>query len=104
MDFAYYLWDRMEKAGIEREDFHPKRGDALIWHGNLPHEGTKVKNSALTRKSYVTHYTAEATLPDWMRNRNWRGQSLGVFENGAYCYRYKWYDGKPSLPSWTREY
>jgi ectoine hydroxylase-related dioxygenase (phytanoyl-CoA dioxygenase family) len=100
MDFAYFLWDRMKAAGIERKDFCPKRGDVLIWHGNLPHEGTKVNNPTLTRKSFVTHYTAEATLPNWMRKFDADGQPVGVFENGSYSYRYAWFDGFPNLPSW----
>jgi ectoine hydroxylase-related dioxygenase (phytanoyl-CoA dioxygenase family) len=101
MDFAYFLWDRMAKAGLSREDFCPRRGDVLIWHGNLPHEGTKVANPGLTRKSYVTHYTAEATLPDWMRAFDKMGRPSGVFENGAYSYRYAWFDGYKCLPSWA---
>lgn len=100
-EFSKYLGDRMTRLGIERQVFCPKRGDVLLWHGNLPHEGTAVKNSALTRKSYVTHYTAERALPGWMRNHDEFGKPIGVFENGAYCYRSPWYDADPVLPSWT---
>ena len=99
-EFAAYLYQRMERAGIARQEFFPKRGDALIWHGNLPHEGTAVRDPRRTRKSYVTHYTAEATLPDWMRNFDESGNPVGVFENGGFSYRYKWFDGKACLPSW----
>lgn len=102
MDFADYLYRKMSEAGIDRREFCPRKGDVLIWHGNLPHEGTRVLNPALTRKSYVTHYTSEPTLPDWMRNYDKHGNPIGVFENGAYSYRYAWFDGKPSLPSWSK--
>ena len=102
-EFATYLYQRMEQAGIRRQQFFPKRGDVLIWHGNLPHEGTAVKDSRRTRKSYVTHYTAEATLPDWMRNFDASGNPIGVFENGGFSYRYKWFNDKTCLPSWERE-
>lgn len=102
-DFARYLEQRMKEAGIARQEFFPKRGDVLIWHGNLPHEGTAVRDPRRTRKSYVTHYTAEATLPDWMRNFDERGQPVGVFENGGLSYRYKWFDGTVCLPSWENE-
>lgn len=100
-EFAEFLAGQMVQAGIEAKTFCPKRGDALIWHGNLPHEGTTVRNPELTRKSYVTHYTAETTLPDWMRNFDERGHPIGVFENEGYSYRYKWFDGMKSLPSWN---
>ncbi len=102
-DFARYLQDRMAEQEIPRRQFCPKRGDVLLWHGNLPHEGTSVRNAELTRKSYVTHYTAESTLPDWMRNYDQEGQPIGVFENGGYSYRYRWFDEQPTLPSWRRE-
>ena len=100
-DFAEFLYKQMAVAGIQRKDFYPKKGDVLIWHGNLPHEGTPVSDPSMTRKSYVTHYTSESTLPDWMRSFDSTGVPLGVFENGAYSYRYKWFDEKPTLPSWS---
>jgi len=93
----------MEEAGIARQEFFPRRGDVLIWHGNLPHEGTAVRDPRRTRKSYVTHYTAEATLPGWMRNFDESGNPIGVFENGGFSYRYRWFDGKVCLPSWESD-
>lgn len=39
--------------------FDAKKGDVLIWHGNLIHGGSKRKNPKLTRKSMVCHYFAE---------------------------------------------
>lgn len=103
VDFAHYLAARMAEKGIPRRQFCPKRGDVLLWHGNLPHEGTGVRNKALTRKSYVTHYTAESALPEWMRNYDQHGRPIGVFENGGNSYRYRWFDDAPTLPSWSLE-
>jgi phytanoyl-CoA hydroxylase len=102
MEFAEYLWARMKAQGLDRVEFHPRKGDVLIWHGNLPHEGTQVKDPARTRKSYVTHYTAERFLPEWMRPPLATLRGLGVFENGGTSYRYPWFDGRPTLPSWRR--
>lgn len=100
MDFAKHLWSRMSEVGITRQDFCPKRGDVLLWHGNLPHEGTPVKDKSRTRKSYVTHYTADWAMPDWMRNHDALGRPVGLFENGGLCYRQPWFDQFPALPSW----
>jgi phytanoyl-CoA hydroxylase len=100
MDFAHYLWARMEAAGLKRINFHPKRGDVLIWHGNLPHEGTKVIDHSLTRKSLVTHYTSLTDLPDWMRAPAARQLGLGVFADGGYAYEFPWLIGRKKLPSW----
>lgn len=99
-DFAAFLSAQMESADIRGRSFCPKRGDVLIWHGNLPHEGTPVRDVNLTRKSYVTHYTAEAALPDWMRNFDADGNAIGVFENGGFSYRYRWFNDATPFPSW----
>lgn len=98
--FADYLESRMEMAAIKPKVFCPRLGDVLIWHGNLPHEGTRVNNPYATRKSYVTHYTSEEALPDWMRNFDANGSPQGVFENGGFSYRYPWFNGVSTLPSW----
>lgn len=100
IEFAHYLQSRMTELGIQRQEFCPKRGDVLLWHGNLPHEGTAVKDKSRTRKSLVTHYTSEPALPDWMRNHDSTGKPIGVFENGGYCYRWRWFDEVPAFPSW----
>jgi hypothetical protein len=42
--------------------FHAKKGDILIWHANLLHGGSAIKNPSLTRKSMVAHYYAEGVL------------------------------------------
>jgi phytanoyl-CoA hydroxylase len=100
MDFAEYLAQRMTAERIARENFCPKRGDVFIWHGNLPHEGTKVSNPALTRKSYVTHFTSLPDLPTWLvagddlADRRFASNGGFAFINGAYA-------KLPRLPSWT---
>ena len=36
-----------------------KKGEAVIWHGNLLHGGSQQKNMNLSRHSQVTHYYFE---------------------------------------------
>jgi hypothetical protein len=100
MEFAHYLWDRMKMCGIEPDVFLPKKGDVLLWHGNIPHEGTRVKDPALTRKSYVTHYTSLPMMPDWMQPTDAQRLGHGIFLNDAYCFRYPWLVDRRTLPSW----
>ncbi|MFT3729157.1 MAG: phytanoyl-CoA dioxygenase family protein [Terricaulis sp.] len=100
MDFAHYLWGRMEAQGLKRVDYCPKKGDVLIWHGNLPHEGTPLVDEKLTRKSYVTHFTSLPDLPEWMRQPMAEMRGLGVFNNGGYAFEYPWLSGRRKLPSW----
>lgn len=53
---------RSEAAGLSRETFLPKKGDALIWASDLVHGGTKMENER-TRKSIVTHYCPVGVAP-----------------------------------------
>ena len=41
---------------IEPEVFHGQPGDVLIWHGQVLHGGSPIKNYGRTRRSLVTHY------------------------------------------------
>lgn len=54
------LWDALvEKQGLKREVFRPKKGQALIWTSNLLHGGSVQVNHDRTRWSQVTHYFFE---------------------------------------------
>lgn len=52
--------DFMEKImgtmGFQKQFFHAKKGDALIWSSNIVHGGSAVLNPESTRYSQVTHY------------------------------------------------
>lgn len=39
-----------------------KKGDVLLWHHNLIHGGSRIKNAELTRKSFVFHYFARGVF------------------------------------------
>ena len=86
IELSRYLEDRVKEAAISPQIFLPKRGDVLIWHGNLIHEGTAIKDPALTRKSYVTHYTSLDAYPKEHRRDDGGGLAL----NGGYAYDYPW--------------
>jgi phytanoyl-CoA hydroxylase len=100
MQFAHFLWDRMRSQGVQPEIFCPKKGDVLIWHGNLVHEGTKIKQEGLTRKSYVTHFSSLAAYP--LRQRKPKALESGAYisANGGYVFDWPWLDGVPRLPGW----
>jgi ectoine hydroxylase-related dioxygenase (phytanoyl-CoA dioxygenase family) len=46
----------IEEKKLQKEIFHAKKGDLLIWHANILHGGEKVTDKNATRKSLVTHY------------------------------------------------
>lgn len=47
---------------LQKEIFLAKKGDVLIWHGNLIHGGEPMMNKLLTRKSLVVHYFASGVI------------------------------------------
>jgi len=98
MEFAEYLWGRVKDTRTPPEVFLPKKGDALVWHGNLIHEGTAIKNVKLTRKSYVTHYTSFDSYP--LAHK--RPDGSGIAENGGFAFDYPWLNPqRRKLPSET---
>jgi phytanoyl-CoA hydroxylase len=100
VDFSAHLEQRMRAIGIAPQVFLPKVGDVLIWHGNLTHEGSKVNNPALTRKSYVTHFTCLDAYPrDFMKpGAIERGECIA--RDGGYVFFYPWVRHPAKLPSW----
>ncbi|MTW14101.1 hypothetical protein GM658_26150 [Pseudoduganella eburnea] len=96
IELSRFLEDKVRQAAIAPEIFLPKKGDVLIWHGNLIHEGTAINNPALTRKSYVTHYTSLEAYPQEHR----RAKGEGLTLNGGYAYDYPWLSpSRSQLPS-----
>lgn len=51
-----YIQKELAEREIVEEVITGDIGDVLIWHGQLYHGGTPIKDRTLTRKSLVTHY------------------------------------------------
>ncbi len=99
IELSEYLAERMRAAGVEQRIYCPRKGDVLVWHGNLSHEGTVIRDAALTRKSYVTHYTSlgaypPAHLKPQAPDRGWIAR-----EHGGYVFEYSWLSNQNQLPS-----
>lgn len=99
IELSEYLAERMRSAGVAQRVYCPRKGDVLVWHGNLSHEGTAIRNAALTRKSYVTHYTSlgaypPAHLKPGAPERGWIAR-----ENDGYVFEYSWLSDQNQLPS-----
>jgi phytanoyl-CoA hydroxylase len=61
-DYAKHLDKVCTEMGFKKEEFLPKKGDALIWHSALAHGGSYLTKE-VTRKSFVTHFTTEQSYP-----------------------------------------
>lgn len=52
----------VEEHPLQKQIFTAKKGDMLVWHGNLIHGGEPMLHKDLTRKSMVVHYFAEGVI------------------------------------------
>jgi phytanoyl-CoA hydroxylase len=60
-----YLEAKLKESGARKEIFLGKAGDVFLWHGQLLHGGTGIKDLSRTRKTLVTHYwRAEDVQPE----------------------------------------
>lgn len=48
-------------AGLRQLAFHPKKGDVVIWHPELPHGGAPITKPGTSRRSLVGHFIPEGT-------------------------------------------
>jgi phytanoyl-CoA hydroxylase len=70
-DFLDSLDRDAERLGHVKSSFLAKAGDVLIWHADLAHGGSAITNPGVTRKSLVTHYTAQKFAPFYMRSHRY---------------------------------
>ncbi len=92
MEFSEWLLARIAAGGFEKKVFLPRRGDVLLWHAALVHEGTAIVNPQLTRKSLVTHYTAATKMPETHLVRGSDGQPLDFRIHGGHAFKHSWVD------------
>jgi ectoine hydroxylase-related dioxygenase (phytanoyl-CoA dioxygenase family) len=54
------IWSKkIEAAGLKPESFLASKGDVIIWHANLAHAGSAIRDARLSRKSMVAKYVAK---------------------------------------------
>ena len=82
LGFLKHLHDASAARGLKRQQFRPKRGDALIWHADLAHGGSRIVNKSLTRKSIVTHYCPVSQAPGYYAH----GRHSDKLDCGDGCY------------------
>ena len=54
--------DLLKGEVFEKKYFLAKKGDVLIWHANLLHGGSPIKQKGKSRKSMVAHYFCEGVI------------------------------------------
>jgi ectoine hydroxylase-related dioxygenase (phytanoyl-CoA dioxygenase family) len=96
-EFSEWLGKGIEQGQYEKRIFLPKKGDVLIWHAALLHEGTKISNPATTRKSLVTHYTGRSKMPDSHKTFGDKGELQEIQHNGGVVLKHRWVDYSKQL-------
>ena len=99
VELSNYLSEQVGRNGIASRIYCPRKGDVLIWHGNLSHEGTRIANDQLTRKSYVTHYTSLEAYPKAHLKAGAPDSGWICRDNEGYVFEYAWQDRLRQLPS-----
>jgi phytanoyl-CoA hydroxylase len=89
------LNEEAERRGIKAESFLPKKGDALIWAGDLAHGGTKITKPDATRRSLVTHYCPEDVVPYYATYTKFFYKKPADVKNCFYSARH--YDLRPVM-------
>jgi phytanoyl-CoA hydroxylase len=102
-EFTAHLAAQAAALGLRPQRFLPRRGDVLVWHGALLHGGTKVRDAARTRKSYVTHYTPLAAYPKEFRLPGAPATGHCTALNGGYVFDHPWLQPERRLPSWGQD-
>lgn len=99
MQFAHHLAGEMRRLAIEPKVFLPKRGDVLLWHAYLAHEGLPIRDQSRTRRSYVSHYAPLDSYPPGHMKPRAIKKGHCVSLNGGYVFEYPWYSCPTRLPS-----
>jgi hypothetical protein len=54
------MHEEVTRAGIRKQRFSARKGDAFIWHANFLHGGATIEDLSRTRKSCIFHYFSES--------------------------------------------
>jgi ectoine hydroxylase-related dioxygenase (phytanoyl-CoA dioxygenase family) len=72
----------IKRRGGTVKQFLAKRGDVLLWHGRLMHQGARPRDPKMERRSLIAHYSGINHRPNMhedYRRRDDNGQTYIVF-------------------------
>jgi hypothetical protein len=72
--FLDSLHGQAREMNLERKQFRPRKGDALIWSADLAHGGSPNITPGSTRRSLVTHYCPKDLDPGYFRSQKHSGR------------------------------
>ncbi len=81
-DVLRWVRAQSEAAGCPLQRFPPRKGDALIWHADLVHGGSKRELAGVTRHSLVPHFCPVNVDPEYLDTT----ASSGKLEHAPGCF------------------
>jgi hypothetical protein len=78
-----------DERGLEVQTFMAKKGDVLIWHGDLLHGGALIEDSTKTRKSLIGHLMPLGVMPTFFDFSN---AGVIAYGGGGYTIDVHWRD------------
>jgi phytanoyl-CoA hydroxylase len=81
-----YLEREIAERGLKVQEFRGQAGDVLLWHAQLLHGGTAIRDMSKTRRSLVVHYWRAGDLPPENVRRDGAWAYLGHTLRGEIAY------------------
>jgi hypothetical protein len=78
-----------EERCLTTESFRAKKGDVLIWHGDLMHGGAPIEDPASTRQSLIAHLMPLGVMPTMF---DFSGVNAVPYPEGGYTLDIPWSD------------
>lgn len=69
----------IQRTGSEVVTYLPKKGDVLIWHGRLCHQGSLANVPGMRRKALIAHYSSINHRSDMPKATTWRTDDQHYF-------------------------
>lgn len=91
--FLAHIKTEAERMGLKKEQFRPKKGDALIWSADLAHGGSPVTNKT-TRQSFVTHWCPATANPFYFNTPHHTGK-IKVNDRAYFSFGFHGSDANP---------
>jgi hypothetical protein len=78
-----------EERGLQTKTFPAKKGDVLIWHGDLMHGGAPIQDFARTRLSLIAHLMPLGVMPTFF---DFSHSGVIPYAGGGYSIDTHWSD------------
>jgi ectoine hydroxylase-related dioxygenase (phytanoyl-CoA dioxygenase family) len=76
--FDEYIQREIAERGLKAQQICPQKGDVFIWHAQLYHGGSPIKDRTRTRRSMVNHFWRAEDYPP--ETRIWIAEGFAMYK------------------------